>query len=54
MLGADQLDAEPMELVRGDVEEVVGLFEIELDAGRMGVIGQLGQARHLGGDRCHE
>ena len=45
LLGAEQLDAQPGELGRGAVDEVVGLLEVELDQRRLVVGGELGHAR---------
>ena len=54
VLGPEQLDAEPLQLVRRRVEEVVGLLEVELDGAGLVLGGQLGEAGHVGRDERGE
>ena len=54
MFGSEQRDAEARQLVRGDVEEVVGRGEVELDPGRLVLGGQIGEAGDVLGDSAGE
>ena len=54
MFGSEQRDAEARQLVRGDVEEVVGRGEVELDPGRLVLGGQVGEAGDVLSDSAGE
>ena len=54
MLGSDQRDAAERQLVRGDVEEVVGGREIELGPARLVLGGQIGEPGDVLGEGVGE